>query len=55
VDAVTARVSSTESIKKFVILDHDLGVEADEITSTMKIKRRVVTKRCRALLEKLSQ
>ncbi|MCS6886113.1 MAG: long-chain fatty acid--CoA ligase [Acidobacteriota bacterium] len=53
VNAVNARVSSTEAIKKFVILDHDLSLEADEITPTLKIKRNVVAKNYGHLLEAL--
>lgn len=53
VDTVNARVSSTEAIKKFAILDRDLSVEADEITPTMKIKRKVVTERYRDVLAAL--
>lgn len=53
VDTVNARVSSTEAIKKFAILDRDLSIEADEITPTMKIKRKVVTERYRDLIEAL--
>lgn len=53
VDGVNARVSSTESIKKFVILDHDLSMEAGEITPTMKIRRDVVTEKYRDVLERL--
>ncbi|MCS6806437.1 MAG: long-chain fatty acid--CoA ligase [Acidobacteriota bacterium] len=53
VTAANKRVSSTEAIKKFVILDHDLSIEADEITPTLKVKRAVVARRYRALLERL--
>ncbi|MEW6737900.1 MAG: long-chain fatty acid--CoA ligase [Acidobacteriota bacterium] len=53
IDGVNARVSSTEAIKKFVILDHDFSVESDEITPTMKIKRNIVAERYRELLEQL--
>lgn len=53
VEKVNARVSSTEAIKKFAILDRDLSIEADEITPTMKIKRRVVTDRYRDLIASL--
>jgi long-chain acyl-CoA synthetase len=55
VDDVNARVSSTEAIKKFVILDHDLSIEAGEITPTLKIKRKVVSQRYRDILENLYQ
>jgi long-chain acyl-CoA synthetase len=50
---VNARVSSTESIKKFAILDRDFEVERDEVTPTGKLKREVVTARYRDLIESL--
>jgi long-chain acyl-CoA synthetase len=53
VDRVNRRVSSSEAIKKFVVLDHDLQMERDEVTPTMKIKRNVVTKRYGELLKSL--
>jgi long-chain acyl-CoA synthetase len=53
VEKVNARVSSTEAIKRFAILDRDLSIEADEITPTMKIKRKVVTERYRDILGSL--
>jgi long-chain acyl-CoA synthetase len=53
VEKVNSQVSSTEAIKKFLILPHDLSVEADEITPTMKVKRNIVTKNYKDLLEGL--
>ena len=53
VDQVNARVSSTESIKKFVILERDFEIEKDEITPTGKIKRAVVTERYGELIQSL--
>ena len=53
VDQVNARVSSTESIKKFVVLERDFEIEKDEITPTGKIKRDVVTWRYGGLIERL--
>jgi long-chain acyl-CoA synthetase len=53
VETVNARVSSTEAIKRFAILDRDLSIEADEITPTMKIRRKVVTERYRDIIEAL--
>ncbi|MDX6288228.1 MAG: long-chain acyl-CoA synthetase, partial [Blastocatellia bacterium] len=53
IDEVNARVSSTESIKKFAILDRDFEIERDEVTPTGKLKREVVTARYRDLIESL--
>ena len=53
VDQVNARVSTTESIKRFVVLERDFEIEKDEMTPTGKIKRDVVTERNRELIESL--
>jgi long-chain acyl-CoA synthetase len=52
-DAVNGRVSSTEAIKKFLILERDLSIETDEVTPTMKVKRKVVAARYQEALERL--
>ena len=38
---VNARVSSTEAIKRFAILERDFQIEADEVTPTLKVKREI--------------
>jgi long-chain acyl-CoA synthetase len=53
VDRVNERVSSTEAIRRFAILDHDLSIEAEEVTPTMKLKRKVVAARYGDILEGL--
>lgn len=53
IDEVNRRVSSTESIKKFVILDRDFEIGKDEITPTGKVKRDVVAKRYSNVIEEL--
>jgi long-chain acyl-CoA synthetase len=53
VEAVNAKVSSTEAIRRYAILEHDLSIEAEEITPTMKLKRKVVTQRYAGILEGL--
>lgn len=53
VGRVNARVSSTEAVKKFVVLDHDFQVEQDEVTPTVKLKRAVVTERYQETLQAL--
>jgi long-chain acyl-CoA synthetase len=53
VDSVNRRVSSTESIKRFTILDRDFEIARDEITPTGKLKRDVITNRFRDVIDKL--
>ncbi|HEX6715974.1 MAG TPA: AMP-dependent synthetase/ligase [Pyrinomonadaceae bacterium] len=53
IDNVNRRVSSTESIKRFAILDRDFEIARDEITPTGKLKRDVITARFRDALDKL--
>ncbi len=42
VDELNAKLNRWETIKKFVILDHDLTVESGELTPSLKVKRKVV-------------
>jgi len=55
VDAVVAEknahLASFEQIKRFKILDNEFTVEADELTPTFKIKRKVVTERYKSVLD----
>ncbi|HKR01220.1 MAG TPA: long-chain fatty acid--CoA ligase [Pyrinomonadaceae bacterium] len=53
VAGVNARVSSTEAIKRFLVIDHDFQLERDEVTPTLKLKRAVVTERYQDLLQSL--
>ena len=53
IDDVNRRVSSTESIRKFKILDRDFEIAKDEITPTGKVKRDVVARRYSHLIEEL--
>ncbi|HKG97325.1 MAG TPA: hypothetical protein VKA97_05915, partial [Pyrinomonadaceae bacterium] len=53
VDGVNRRVSSTESIKRFAILDRDFEIARDEITPTGKLKRDVITDRFRDVIDAL--
>ena len=42
VDAVNATLARVQTIKKFVILPQELSIEGEELTPTMKLKRRIV-------------
>jgi long-chain acyl-CoA synthetase len=53
VEKTNARVSSSEAIKKFVVLGQYFEAARDEITPTMKLKRAVVAENFRDVLEKL--
>jgi len=51
IDAVNARLSSFETVKKFTIVARDFSIEGGELTPTLKVKRKVVSDRYRALLD----
>lgn len=53
VDKANARVSSSEQIKKFKILERDFSLEMDEITPTMKLKRNVIAEKFEQQIQKL--
>lgn len=53
VDATNRRLSSYETIKRFVALDRDLTLESGELTDTFKVKRKVVHEKYRELFESL--
>ena len=42
VDTLNLRLNRWETIKKWILLDHDLTVESGELTPSMKVKRKVV-------------
>ena len=51
VDKVNAGLSKWETVKQFRLLDRELTQEGGELTPTLKVKRRVVAERDRALIE----
>jgi long-chain acyl-CoA synthetase len=53
VAGVNRRVSSSEAVKKYLVLKRDFQVEQDEVTPTLKLKRAVVTERYQDLLQSL--
>ena len=42
VETLNKRLNRWETIKKWILLDHDLSVESGELTPSMKVKRKVV-------------
>ena len=53
VGELNARLNRWETIKDFRILDHDLSVEGDELTPSMKVKRRTMEAKYRSLLDSM--
>jgi long-chain acyl-CoA synthetase len=52
-DTLNSGLNRWETIKRFVVLDHDFGVETGELTPSLKLKRKVVAEKYKAELEGL--
>ncbi|MGN6131361.1 MAG: long-chain fatty acid--CoA ligase, partial [Nocardioidaceae bacterium] len=53
VDELNARLNRWETVKKWILLDHDLTVESGELTPSLKVKRKVVEDNYRDQIEAL--
>jgi long-chain acyl-CoA synthetase len=53
VQTLNGRLNRWETIKKWILLDHDLSVESGELTPSLKVKRKVVEDNYRDDIEKL--
>ena len=53
VDELNSRLNRWETIKKWILLDHDLTVESGELTPSMKVKRKVVEDNYRDEIDEL--
>ena len=53
VEQLNTRLNRWETIKKWVLLDHDLTVESGELTPSMKVKRKVVEENYQDQLDEL--
>ncbi len=53
INETNARLASFEQIKRFLLMEHDFTIETDELTPTLKIKRKFVTEKFKALLDSL--
>jgi long-chain acyl-CoA synthetase len=54
-EELNGRLNRWETIKDFRVLDHDLTVEADELTPSLKVKRKVLESKYRQLLDSMYQ
>lgn len=53
VETLNGRLNRWETIKKWVLLDHDLTVESGELTPSMKVKRKVVEENNREAIDQM--
>ena len=53
IEHVNEKVNRWETVKDFRILDHDLTIEDGDLTPSLKVKRRVVEDKHRALLDEM--
>ncbi|HEY0427379.1 MAG TPA: AMP-dependent synthetase/ligase [Pyrinomonadaceae bacterium] len=53
IEKANARISSSEQIKKFKILERDFSQEAGEITPTLKLKRNIIAEKFADTLQSL--
>ncbi|MFK5689953.1 AMP-dependent synthetase/ligase [Ornithinimicrobium sp. LYQ92] len=52
VDQLNQQLARHEQVKHFHVLDHDLSIEEGDLTPSMKLKRRAVTQKYRAELDR---
>jgi long-chain acyl-CoA synthetase len=53
VKRVNERLASFEQIKKYVVLDEDFTIENNELTPTMKMRRKIITEKYKHILDGL--
>jgi long-chain acyl-CoA synthetase len=53
VDSLTAGLSRFERVKRVALLERELTVEGGELTPTLKVKRRVIGEKYRAVIDRL--
>jgi long-chain acyl-CoA synthetase len=55
IDALNSKLAKFETLKKFEILPKDLTQEDDELTPTLKVKRKNIMKKYKDLIDKMYQ
>ncbi len=53
IEAMTQGLAKYEKVKSFALLEHEMTVENGELTPTLKVKRRVVDEKYRAVIDKI--
>jgi long-chain acyl-CoA synthetase len=52
-DSINATLSSWETVKRFALLEDDFTIQGGELTPTMKVRRKIVEEKRKAVIEKL--
>jgi len=52
-DAVNATLASWETVKRFALLEDDFTIQSGELTPTMKVRRKIVEEKRRAVIDKM--
>jgi long-chain acyl-CoA synthetase len=52
-DRVNRRLARVQTVKRFAVLEEELSIEGGELTPTMKVKRKVVSEKYAAVIERL--
>ena len=53
IEAATLGLAKYEKVKSFALLEHEMTIENGELTPTLKVKRRVVDEKYRAVIDKI--
>jgi len=53
IEEVNKGFARVETIKKFRLIEHQLSAEDDELTPTMKLKRRFVNQKYKEMIESM--
>ena len=53
IDRVNADLAQVEQVKKFAILDRDFSLELQELTPTLKMKRKRIQENFKAVIDQL--
>jgi long-chain acyl-CoA synthetase len=53
IDAATSDLGQFEKVKKFALLENELTVDGDELTPTLKVKRRVIDDKYRGVINEM--